>query len=186
MQASVAYRPCTNPAGIMIITRPLYRQAVPVLAALIACVLLISGCSKTERDKTLMAPQFTIATLDGGVFSLDGAAGHPVVINFWASWCGPCRFEAPTLQKAYLAYAGSGVKFIGVAIQDSEEGARNFIGEYGIAFPNGLDTTGELMRAYSVTAVPKTIIVDKEGVVTFVHSGMITEDVLVEQIKNVL
>lgn len=132
------------------------------------------------------APGLKITSFDGKVFSLEAVKGRPVVINFWASWCGPCRLEAEGLEKAYQMFRGKGVEFIGVAIQDTPESAMKFIEEYGLTYPNGLDAKGEIAEAYEVFGVPKTVIVAKDGNLSFIYLGAITLDILSSEIKRVI
>jgi thiol-disulfide isomerase/thioredoxin len=132
------------------------------------------------------APGLKITFFDGKAFSLEAVKGRPVVINFWASWCGPCRIEAEGLEKAYQMFKGKGVEFIGVAIQDNPESAMKFIGEYGLTYPNGLDVKGEIAEAYEVFGVPKTVIVARDGTLSFTYLGTITLDILSSEIKRVI
>jgi peroxiredoxin len=188
-----------------------YGSVRAVLAAVIivtALTLVASGCKKTEGEKGAdgagppgrakvaaikksdrvghVAIPFTIKTFSGGVFNLEDTLGHPVVVNFWASWCGPCRFEAASLQDAYERFKGSGVAFIGVAVQDIPEESALFIRQYGLTFPSGPDSTGEIMKAYSVYGIPKTFIIDRSGKISYVHTGAITDKVLTREIEKVL
>lgn len=109
-------------------------------------------------------PDFAQPTLeDGRVFSLSAQQGNVVVINFWGSWCGPCRVEAPLLEDVYQRYRAENVIFIGIAIEDNEAGARGFIEEFGISYPNILDQNFELQDAFEVASVPRTLILNRDG-----------------------
>jgi len=109
------------------------------------------------------APDFKIPRYAGGEMSLAGLRGSVVVVNFWASWCGPCRDEAPTLEQLWQEYQGKGVQFIGVDIQDTPEGAKGFIDEFHITYPNGPDPNNTIGRAYRITGVPETFLVGRAG-----------------------
>jgi len=119
------------------------------------------------------APDFTLALLDGGTLRLSDLRGRWVVLNFWASWCPPCREEMPGLQRAYEDFRERGVAFVGVAMADSLPDARSFAREVGITYPVGLDETGEIALAYQVLALPITVFIDPEGRVDWVHAGPI-------------
>jgi cytochrome c biogenesis protein CcmG/thiol:disulfide interchange protein DsbE len=122
----------------------------------------------------MRAIPFTVSTFEGGVFELGSAPERPVVVNFWASWCGPCKLEAKVLERAYEEYGPRGVEFIGVAIQDTADGARRFISEFGLTFPNGLDDTGSIMRSYNVFGIPKTYVIAPGGAVAYTHTGPVS------------
>ena len=141
------------------------------------------GYVSTEGDVSV---PFTVTTFSGDPFNLAESAGHPVVINMWASWCGPCKLEAPDLQRAYQTYKDSGVLFLGVALQDSVENSMAFIKRYGWSFPSGPDDTGEIMKAYRVMAIPMTFIVDGGGVVSYIHVGPIDEYTVARELDRLL
>lgn len=110
------------------------------------------------------APAFALPMLEEeGVFSLASQQGDVVVINFWGSWCGPCRREAPMLQEAYEHFAPQGVVFVGIAVKDIESDALDYIDEFNITYPNVMDWGGELEEAYRTQGVPETFIVDRNG-----------------------
>ncbi len=109
------------------------------------------------------APDFTFTLLDGREVTFSSLRGKPVVLNFWASWCPPCREEAPTLEKVWKAYQEKGVKFLGVDIQDTKEGAQGFIQRFGITYPNGQDTTTRIATSYGITGIPETFFIARDG-----------------------
>ena len=142
--------------------------------------------AKSDDGEVAPAPLFKITSFDGKVFSLEAVKGRPVVINFWASWCGPCRIEAEGIEKAYQMFRGKGVEFIGIATQDDHENAVKFIEEYGLTYPNGLDVKGDIAQAYDVFGIPKTVIVARDGTLSYIHLGTITLDILASEIKRVI
>ncbi|PKB61912.1 MAG: hypothetical protein BZY79_01450 [SAR202 cluster bacterium Casp-Chloro-G4] len=111
------------------------------------------------------APPMAFTTFNGQRFDLQELQGKPVVINFWASWCGPCRQEATVLERLWQTYGDSDVVFVGVDIQDSEKDARAFISEFGVSYPNGMDADGRISIDYGVIGIPVTFLVDRDGVV---------------------
>jgi cytochrome c biogenesis protein CcmG, thiol:disulfide interchange protein DsbE len=109
------------------------------------------------------APGFTVPVYSGGQLSLADLAGSVAVVNFWASWCGPCRLEAPTLQQIWQDYQAKGVRFIGVDIQDTPADAKAFTDEFKITYPNGPDVDNSISHAYRITGVPETFVIGKDG-----------------------
>ncbi|MEK6790146.1 MAG: TlpA disulfide reductase family protein [Deltaproteobacteria bacterium] len=131
-----------------------------------------------------VAPPFRLQTIDKGEFTLKAAKGSVVVINFWASWCGPCKVEAPHFEKAYREFKASGVKFIGIAIDDSTDDVKAFVKREGLSFPIGLDDTGDIAKLYGVRALPKTVIVGKDGRIKLSRMGLIREAELFTEIRR--
>jgi cytochrome c biogenesis protein CcmG/thiol:disulfide interchange protein DsbE len=117
------------------------------------------------------APSFTLTLFDGTVLRLDDLRGKVVFLNFWASWCPPCRAEARMLEAAWQKYKDQGVLFLGVNIQDQEESARAFIDEFGVTYPNGLDRGSRIAIDYGVWGLPETFFIDRDGRITYKHVG---------------
>ena len=175
------------------------RRSRPVYAMLFFLIAFtgLYGCKRAEKENASImddipaevggaAAPFTIKTFAGDEISLEKLKGKVVVINFFASWCGPCRDEAPSLQRLYLKYRNSGVEFVGIAVQDSVEGAARFVKHYGWTLPAGLDEGGDIARAYRISGVPKTCVIGKDGRVLYAHTGTISEEGLDEEIKKAL
>jgi cytochrome c biogenesis protein CcmG/thiol:disulfide interchange protein DsbE len=110
-----------------------------------------------------VATDFTLELYSGGTFHLAEQRGKVVLVNFWASWCIPCKEEAPVLERAWTAYKNRGVVFVGVDIWDTPSDARAFMQEYGITYPNVKDPTGEVAIEYGITGVPETWVLNRDG-----------------------
>jgi len=119
------------------------------------------------------APGFTLEELEGEVVSLSDLRGQVVVINFWASWCPPCREEMPALERVYREIRSEGVELLAVntTYQDSLTEARSFVERYDLTFPILVDAEGEAARRYQLRALPSTFFVDADGVIRKVVIG---------------
>ncbi|WNC12317.1 TlpA disulfide reductase family protein [Brevibacillus brevis] len=149
-----------------------------------------SAAVVTEVQKPqvgFQAPHFTLTGLDNQVYKVEGKRSKPVVLNFWASWCGPCRMEAPDLQKLYEKYGGK-VDFYGVNVttSDSPEAAKAFVEAYKLTFPIPMDVAGTVSNRYLVQAFPTTYVVDTQGIVRKKIIGMIDSYTLEQELKQVL
>jgi cytochrome c biogenesis protein CcmG/thiol:disulfide interchange protein DsbE len=110
-----------------------------------------------------------------------------VVLNFWASWCFPaCYEEAPVLEQGWRTFRERGVQVIGIDIQDTEDKARKFIGDFGLTFPNAPDTTGKVAIDYGVYGVPETFFIDRKGQIRAKHVGAVTPDVFRQHVEKLL
>ena len=120
-----------------------------------------------------LAPDFTLETLDGESITLSELRGQVVLVNFWATWCPPCKAEMPAFEQAYQDYADEGFVLLAVnAIQqDSVPAIETFNAEYGLSFPILLDTNGDTNRAYQVRSLPTSFFVDKDGIISEVIIG---------------
>lgn len=121
----------------------------------------LSGVTRVNRT----APDFSLPLYGEGELELAELRGNPIVLNFWASWCSPCREEAISLQSAWQSYRDRGVRFIGINIQDSKARARIHIDEFSITYPNGPDLDGTITVDYGVIGIPVTFFVNSEGVI---------------------
>ena len=123
---------------------------------------------------------------DGGRIRLEELRGRAVLINFWASWCPPCRDEAPVLEAAWKTYKEGQVTFVGINIQDKEPDARAFIDEFGITYKNGWDPTARVGVNYGVWGIPETFFLDREGRITFKHVGALSMPVITAKLDQAL
>ncbi len=117
------------------------------------------------------APNFTLTALDGKRVSLRDLRGHPVVLNFWASWCYDCTLEDPYLIAMSKQYAGRGIRFVGVSFQDSTANAANFMHKYGIDWIDLQDPGTRTAINYGVSGVPETFVIDPSGRIVLKSTG---------------
>ena len=117
----------------------------------------------TSRTGAEVAPDFEIETFGGETLRLSDLNGKVVVLNFWASWCPPCRWEMPFFETMWQEYRDRDVVFVGIAMSDTLENARDFAEESGVTYPIALDTTNEIVRAYEILSLPTTFFIGKDG-----------------------
>src|SRR5210317_1192589 len=117
------------------------------------------------------APDFALKSSTGENLRLSEFRGDVVMINFWATWCGPCRQEMPLLDDLYSRYQRVGFSLLGVNIDDDSRRAMQMVEELGVDFPVLFDEAKEVSRLYEVEAMPVTVLVDREGTVRYVHHG---------------
>jgi peroxiredoxin len=125
--------------------------------------------SAIEAPKeNFLAPDFELKTIEGTTINLAELQGHPLILNFWASWCPPCRAEMPALQQAWLEYYDSGLLIIAVNVthQDSRTDIEDFIVQNRLDFPIPLDIDGSVSAAYQIHLLPTTYIINQEGIIT--------------------
>jgi peroxiredoxin len=117
------------------------------------------------------APDFTLKSTSGKNLRLRELRGEVVLINFWATWCGPCRQEMPLLNKLYTQYRPAGFVLLGVNIDDDPAAARDMAGKLGVGFPVLFDADKRVSRQYDVDMMPATLLVDRSGTIRYVHRG---------------
>lgn len=132
------------------------------------------------------APHFTLRTLGGSQLSLSSSRGHPIVLNFWASWCLSCRVEHPYLVAAWHHYAPRGVDFIGVVYEDAADNARAFMKQYGGGWTDVMDPVQQTAINYGVYGPPETFFIDRGGVIRFKSTGPVTPSLLTRDINALL
>ncbi len=118
-----------------------------------------------------LAPDFTLRTLGGPNLRLQEQRGRVVLVNFWATWCAPCRQEMPHLSKLYDKYGSSGFVLLGVNVDDDTKNAVDLATKLGLKFPVSLDSDKKVSKLYDLSAMPSTVLIDREGRVRFVHRG---------------
>jgi peroxiredoxin len=134
------------------------------------------------------APDFALKSSSGENLRLSEFRGDVVMVNFWATWCGPCRQEMPLLDELYARYGRVGFSLLGVNIDDNQSKAMTMISELGVDFPVLFDSSKEVSKLYDVDAMPVTVLIDREGTVRFVHQGYKPgyEEMYLDQIRSLL
>lgn len=123
----------------------------------------VNTAGQLIRFERRPASSFTLTTFDGQPLSLEGYRGKTVVLNFWASWCPPCREEAPVLRQFAARHAGGDIVLLGIDVWDTEADARAFLAEFGLTYPNALDVEGRVSIEYGVAGVPETYVIGPDG-----------------------
>jgi cytochrome c biogenesis protein CcmG/thiol:disulfide interchange protein DsbE len=157
--------------------------------ALIVGVLLVYAVVVRPSEPPQVGnpvPDFEFTALDGSSMNLGAHNGQVVVINFFASWCDPCRQEAADLEQTWLAYQDQGVRFYGIAYKDADSKAQAFLDEFDVSYPSTVDTSNRTARDYGVTGVPETFVVGREGLLVHHFLGPITQAELAREIERAL
>ncbi len=130
------------------------------------CLFLFSGCGQAPKTATVgqPAPDFTLVDLNGKTWTLSQLKGQVVFVNFWATWCPPCREEMPSMQRLYTMMPADKFKMLAVLNNDSPDGARNFANKLNLTMPILTDPNNLAGPRYGLTGVPETYIVDKDGI----------------------
>jgi peroxiredoxin len=118
-----------------------------------------------------LSPDFTLKSREGGNIKLSEQRGNIVLVNFWASWCGPCREELPAFEELYEEYQDMGVEILAVNVDDVAEKADVLLQDIEVSFPVLYDTSGEVSELYEVRAMPTTVLIDRDGNVRLLHPG---------------
>ena len=134
-----------------------------------AGILLVWSASADELSGA--APDFDLASRDGGRVALSDLTGQVVMVNFWATWCGPCRQEMPQLEALYERYSDLGFTLLGVNVEEDSSGADAFLADTPVSFPILFDPENQVSELYNVVAMPSTVLIDKSGNLRFIHHG---------------
>lgn len=177
------------------------RLVVIVLVVALLGGLFVFGLLRGSPDRDIpsaligkSAPDFTLPLYEryqpdyGEALSLAALQGTPLVVNFWASWCGPCYEEAPVLQATWEAYRERGVLFVGIQTQDRDnfEQGRAFLSQFGLSFPNGMDNDSRISVDWALYGVPETYFIDADGRVTYKHVGPVNAALMEERLEALL
>jgi peroxiredoxin len=176
------------------------KKFLVVALLFVMAVVLLAGCgssssqggSTTTTQGPKMAPDFTVSTLVGSTINFSSnLKGKPVVINFAASWCGPCEQEAPVLVQLYAKYKDK-VQFFGLAVRDSLEDQTAFAQRHGLEFPIGLDKDGDVLYEYqkaarvTLSGIPTTFFIGADGSIKDFYIGPISEKIFEQKVQALL
>ncbi len=159
------------------------------LAILLIGTLLGIGLAQDDEAPRIgvqagqLAPDFTLTTFDGQIVRLADYRGQPVVLNFWASWCSPCREEAPVFRRVAATNAGR-VGVLGVNARDRDADARRFLADFDVSYPNGPDDSG-IEGRYGVVGLPTTVFIASDGTIDRIWLGPVKERELVAMIEEI-
>ena len=159
---------------------------VPLLLAGILGAVLLSRAPSSPTAIGSLAPDFTLASLDGDPVSLADLRGRPVIVNFWASWCGPCIEEFPLLRDAAARHAADGLAVVGVVYRDRSAAAREFMERHGGTWPAAMDPGERVATAYGVVGPPETYFIARDGTIVGRQIGQITSASLGEKLAAII
>jgi peroxiredoxin len=168
-------------------------QRIVRLLPLVGLVALLVGCAAATNQPATpavgtAAPDFALPTLEGGTVRLSELQGRVVIVNFWASWCPPCVNETPRLVRWHEQYQADGLAVVGVdtLYQDSRDAVAAFAQERQVRYPVLLDDVGDISRQWQARQLPRSYVIDRDGVVRFVRIGELTERDFAEQVLPLL
>ena len=144
----------------------------PRTAALLAtCLAAMASAAAAAVLTSGPAPDFTLHSMGGSNLRLQEQRGQVVMLNFWASWCAPCREEMPLLDRLYERYHASGFQLLGVNVDEDAHNAAGVSSKLGLHFPVLLDTEKKVSRLYDLSTMPSTVLIDRDGRVRYIHRG---------------
>lgn len=163
------------------------KNLVRIIATACVALSLLAGPVQA-LDKGASAPEISLKTLSGEAIKLSSLKGKVVLVDFWASWCAPCRESMPFLEKLSKTYKGQGLIVLGVNIDNDLEAARKFLKELPVSFPIVNDAQKSVAKAYAPPTMPSSYIIDKQGKVHVVHAGFKRADAskIEAEIKSLL
>ena len=161
------------------------RMPKVMLSIMLTSGLLLAGCqsSPEPQDQTNptttngapeignLAPDFQLDSLEGDVVSLTGVRGNPIMLNFWATWCPPCRDEMPYLQQIYDEWTSQGLTVLTIDMGEERERVIEFLETYNLSLPTLLDTEQEIAQMYNIRAIPTTFFIDRNGIIQKIKVG---------------
>ncbi len=165
-----------------------FEQPVFTLLAIAGAMLRPAAGPLSAQTLGSPAPAFTLKTLAGGTVSLSDYVGRPVFLNFWASWCKPCRGEMSDIIAAYDTHQGEHLQVLAINLTDQERmtDARKFADEFHMPFPVLLDEKGKVRKGYALRGVPTSVFIDTHGIVRLINPGPITRETIQRGLVEIL
>jgi peroxiredoxin len=150
--------------------------------------VVVAGSASSAIAPTTPAPDFSLHAMSGPNMRLKDQRGRVVMVNFWATWCAPCRQEMPQLNRLYEKYRSSGFVLLGVNVDEDSSKAAEVAAKLGITFPVLLDADKSVSKLYDLSTMPSTVLIDRDGKVRYVHRGYLAgyEDAYEKQIRELL
>ncbi|KEO84370.1 redoxin domain-containing protein [Tumebacillus flagellatus] len=174
-------------------TRSNLSRNITILVLLLAAIgIMYSVFTFTKKDPTVLevgqaAPDFQLETLDGKTVKLSDYRGKVVLLNFWASWCEPCRQEMPDIEKAYETYKDQGLVVLGANLQENNVSIQGFTDTMGLTFPILMDKDGKLaVQTYKVKPIPTSFYIDKDGILRVKAEQPMTLSFIEDNVKPLL
>jgi thiol-disulfide isomerase/thioredoxin len=163
-----------------------YFKSIRLMVLLTGSMLVTS--SALAKDMTGAAPDFTLKSISGENLKLSEFRGDVILINFWASWCGPCRQEMPLLDQLYQRYSPVGFTILGINVEENSDQARKLLQEVPVSFPILFDTQNSVSKLYNLVGMPSTMIVDRDGNIRYQNVAYLPgyEKKYEEQIKELI
>lgn len=147
---------------------------------------LVPEGARVAAEEGALAPDFLLEQVDGPDLRLSDFRGQPVVLNFWATWCSPCRKEMPQFVEAYDQYTDDGLVIVGLNLQEGETIARNFADDFGMDFPIVIDRDGEMRDRYRLLGLPSTYFIGRDGVIRSIFRGPFLEEQRGENVQDAI
>jgi cytochrome c biogenesis protein CcmG/thiol:disulfide interchange protein DsbE len=165
-----------------------------IVAAVLPLLLLVAwGALLVSRDAGgrgasigTQAPDFAVADLDGNPVRLADLRGRPVIVNFWASWCGPCVDEFPVLQEAAREHGPDGLAIVGIVFRDNSEAARSFMSRIGASWPAAMDPGEDIAERYGIFGPPESFFIDADGMVVARQIGPLSRSDMERHLSGLL
>jgi len=147
----------------------------------------VPGALATRERARRATPDISLPTLDGGTFTLSRQLGKPVIVNFWAMWCPPCRAELPAFEEVYKNHRDDGLVIVGVDVAEPQDVVTQFVADMGLTFPIALDSDGEALALYRVQGLPATLFIGRDGTIRdMIVGGPLTKAAIESKVTDLM